>query len=95
MPGRRLRANSAAGSGRQRATWLPAGSPSYPVNGVSVSNFVTPSWFDPPAGVTAQFDKLGQLPRPFTILKGGYVVYESAGKSSRNSATSSPSGART
>ena len=35
-----------------------------------------------PAGVTAtaQFDKLGQLHAPFSILKGGYVVYESAGK---------------
>jgi hypothetical protein len=39
-----------------------------------VSNFVTPSWFDPLAGATAQFDKLGQLHAPFTIVKGGYVV---------------------
>src|SRR5690348_2607477 len=46
----------------------------------SVSNFVTPAWFDPLAPATAQFDKLGQLTAPFIILKGGYVVYESAGK---------------
>ena len=45
-----------------------------------MSNFVTPSWFDPLAAATAQFDKLGQLHAPFSILKGGYVVYESAGK---------------
>ena len=58
----------------------PVEAPSYTVNGVSVSNFVTPSWFDPLAPATAQFDKLGQLHAPFSILKGGYVVYETAGK---------------
>ncbi len=57
----------------------PVEAPSYTVNGVSVSNFVTPSWFDSSAPATAQFDKLGQLTSPFSILKGGYVVYESAG----------------
>ena len=31
-------------------------------------------------GPTAQFDKLGHLTAAFSILKGGYVVYESAGK---------------
>ena len=39
-----------------------------------------PSWFDPLAPATAQFDKLGKLSTAFSILKGGYVVYESAGK---------------
>src|SRR3974390_713817 len=58
----------------------PVEAPSYTVNGVSVSNFVTPSWFDPLAPATAQFDKLGLLHAPFGILKGGYVVYETAGK---------------
>jgi hypothetical protein len=58
----------------------PVEAPSYTVNGVSVSNFVTPSWFDPLAAANAQYDKLGLLRAPFSILKGGYVVYESAGK---------------
>jgi hypothetical protein len=58
----------------------PVEAPTYDVNGISVSNFVTPSWFDPLAGAHAQFDKLGHLTKPFSILKGGYVVYESAGK---------------
>ena len=58
----------------------PVEAPSYTVGGVSVSNFVTPSWFDPLAPATAQFDKLGQLTTAFSILKGGYVVYETAGK---------------
>jgi hypothetical protein len=57
----------------------PVEAPTYVVNGVSVSNFVTPAWFDPLAK-GAQFDKLGLLTAPFEILKGGYVVYASAGK---------------
>jgi hypothetical protein len=58
----------------------PVEAPTYTVRGVSVCNFVTPSWFDPLAAATAQFDKLGQLKAAFSILKGGYIVYESAGK---------------
>jgi hypothetical protein len=58
----------------------PVEAPAYAVNGVSVSNFVTPAWFDPLAGSGAQFDKLGLLKAPFGILKGGYVVYATAGK---------------
>ena len=58
----------------------PVEAPSYVVSGVSVSNFVTPSWFDPLAPATAQFDKLGQITAAFSILKGGYVLCESAGK---------------
>jgi hypothetical protein len=58
----------------------PVEAPSYNVNGISVCNFVTPAWFDPMAPATAQFDKLGQLTAPLSILRGGYVVYESAGQ---------------
>ncbi len=58
----------------------PVEAPTYDVSGVSVSNFVTPAWFDPLAPPTAQFDKLGQLQAAFTIVKGGYVVYSSAGQ---------------
>src|SRR5947209_70952 len=58
----------------------PVEAPTYDVDGVSVSNFVTPAWFDPQAAKTAQFDKLGKLTAPFGILKGGYVVFESAGR---------------
>lgn len=54
--------------------------PTYVVNGVSVSNFVTPAWFDPQAPAGSQFDKLGLVREPFSILKGGYMVYASAGK---------------
>jgi hypothetical protein len=61
----------------------PVEAPTYDVDGVSVSNFVTPAWFDP-LSVTrkhkTRFDKLGRLDAPFTILEGGYAVYATAGK---------------
>jgi hypothetical protein len=68
----------------------PVEAPSYTVSGVSVSNFVTPSWFDPLAPATAQFDKLGLLKAAFSILKGGYVVYETAGKEQQQFGTEFP-----
>ena len=79
-PNCNLWANDGQGSAYSFEVCDPVEAPSYTVKGVSVSNFVTPSWFDPLAAATAQFDTLGQLHAPFSILKGGYVVYESAGK---------------
>jgi hypothetical protein len=59
----------------------PVEAPTYEVDGVSVSNFVTPAWFDPLADSPGtQYDKLRQLDKPFSLLPGGYLVYESAGK---------------
>src|SRR5215470_17263003 len=43
----------------------PVEAPTYEVNGVSVSNFVTPAWFDPQAPSGSQFDRLGILSAPF------------------------------
>ena len=57
----------------------PVEAPSYTVRGVSVSNFVTPSWFDPLPSANARFDKLGLLNKPFGVLNGGYVTCSSAG----------------
>jgi hypothetical protein len=79
-PNCNLWADDSKGSAYSLEVCDPVEAPSYTVSNVSVSNFVTPSWFDPQAPSGAQFDKLGQLTAPFTILKGGYVVYESAGK---------------
>jgi hypothetical protein len=79
-PNCNLWANDGKGSAYSFEVCDPVEAPTYTVNGVSVSNFVTPSWFDPLAPATAQFDKLGQLTAPFGILKGGYVVYEAAGQ---------------
>jgi hypothetical protein len=79
-PNCNLWSNDDKGSAYSFEVCDPVEAPTYDVNGISVSNFVTPSWFDPLAGAHAQFDKLGHLTKPFSILKGGYVVYESAGK---------------
>lgn len=46
---------------------------------VTVSNFVTPAWFDPQAATGSQFDYLGNVKAPFTMSKGGYVVYSTQG----------------
>ena len=58
----------------------PVEAPTYPdpVSGVSVSNFVFPSWFDPQG--TAPFDKLRQVTAPFTIAAGGYANYVRGGQ---------------
>jgi hypothetical protein len=78
-PNCNLWANDGRGSAYSFEVCDPVEAPTYVVNGVSVSNFVTPAWFDPLAARTAQFDKLRHLRAAFGILKGGYVVYESAG----------------
>jgi hypothetical protein len=79
-PNCNLWANNGAGSVYTLEVCDPVEAPTYPVGGVSVSNFVTPAWFDPQAPAGSQFDKLGLLTEPFTILKGGYVVYAHEGK---------------
>jgi hypothetical protein len=75
-----LWANDGKGSAYSFEVCDPVEAPSYTIKNVSVSNFVTPCWFDPLAAKNAQFDKLGHLTAAFSILKGGYVVYESEGK---------------
>jgi hypothetical protein len=45
------------------------------VDGIEMSNFVHPSWFEPfkhPPGT--KFDHLGLLTKPFSMTKGGYVI---------------------
>jgi hypothetical protein len=79
-PNCNLWANDGKGSAYSVEVCDPVEAPTYTVSGVSVSNFVTPSWFHPLAPTTAQFDKLGQLTAGFSILQGGYMTYESAGK---------------
>jgi hypothetical protein len=79
-PNCNLWANDGKGTAYSLEVCDPVEAPTYTVSGVSVSNFVTPSWFDPLALATAQFDKLGQLTAGFSVLQGGYMVYESAGK---------------
>jgi len=78
-PNCNLWASNGAGKSYSFEVCDPVEAPTYSVDGISVSNFVTPAWFDPLASDSAQFDKLGLLHKPFTMLKGGYLVFSSAG----------------
>ena len=55
-PNCNLWANDGKGTAYSLEVCDPVEAPTYTVKGVSVSNFVTPSWFDPLAPATAQFD---------------------------------------
>jgi hypothetical protein len=53
----------------------------FDVDGVAMSNFVTPAYFEPfdhPIGT--RFDFLGKLDAPFTMTLGGYSIVEKGGK---------------
>lgn len=45
----------------------------FPVNGIPMSNFVTPAWFDGFRGPGQKFDHLNLINRPFELLPGGYA----------------------
>jgi hypothetical protein len=54
------------------------------VDGIQMSNFLCPSWFEPfkhPPGT--KFDHLGLLTKPFSMTKGGYVIIKKKGKVSQ------------
>jgi hypothetical protein len=51
------------------------------VDGIQMSNFLHPSWFEPfkhPPGT--KYDHLGLLAKPFSMTKGGYVITKKKGK---------------
>lgn len=56
----------------------------YRHNGADLTNFLYPSWFNPFG--TAPFDHLGQLPAPFTMTAGGYMIVRSGGSEGERSA---------
>jgi hypothetical protein len=58
----------------------PVENGSYDIDGVSVSNFVTPAWFDAQASAGTKLDHLGQVSKPFEIASGGYYVHFKGGK---------------
>lgn len=61
----------------------PVQSDSYVVQGVTLSSFVLPAWFDPDAAAGSRLDWLGHLSHPFQIASGGYVVEIREGKASQ------------
>src|ERR1043165_3954414 len=51
------------------------------VDGIEMSDFVHPAWFEPfkhPPGT--KFDHLGLLKKPFSMTKGGYMIIKKKGK---------------
>jgi hypothetical protein len=52
----------------------PVEGDSYDIDGVAVSNFVYPAWFDEHAPPGSRFDHLGKLTAPFTMTPGGYMI---------------------
>ena len=45
----------------------------YKIDGVLVSDFVFPSWFEPMAKKGRQYDFRKKIKKPFHLLKGGYI----------------------
>lgn len=45
----------------------------YEINGVKISDFVTPKWFDPSALPGEQMDFCRHLSKPFELAPGGYI----------------------
>ncbi len=54
---------------------------SFKVNGIPMSDFVFPSYFEAfhPAG-SVKFDQMGAVKKPFELLKGGYQIIFKGGK---------------
>ncbi len=47
----------------------------YTVNGVTVSDFYTPHFFDPVDAVSVRYSYTGAITRPRTVLQGGYLSW--------------------
>lgn len=58
----------------------PVEADTYEIDGVAVSNFVYPAWFDPYATDGEQLDYLRKCTQPFSMTKGGYWVQMPSGK---------------
>lgn len=56
---------------------VEADSDGYQINGVAVSDFVTPAWF---GGAAGPYDYRKLLSRPFTLRRGGYMSVWTAGR---------------
>ena len=51
----------------------PVESDFYVIDGVKISDFVTPAWFN--AGGGSRYDFMGLCPQPFWVRPGGYAQY--------------------
>jgi hypothetical protein len=56
----------------------PVEGSSYTINGISVSDFLAPAWFDP-ADTKGPWDRMGVLRGPMTVDAQGYVISRAPG----------------
>jgi hypothetical protein len=57
----------------------PVEADGYLIDGVQVSNFILPEWFDPTVSAGEKFDWQGKLTQPFAMTPGGYWVQMPSG----------------
>jgi hypothetical protein len=48
----------------------------YEIDGVSVSDFLTPSYYEPDAPAGTRFSFQGSITAPFQLLEGGYITWQ-------------------
>jgi hypothetical protein len=53
----------------------PCEGATYPVNGVIVSDFITPQYYDPVAVTGVRYSFMGNITAPHQVLEGGYVSF--------------------
>ena len=59
----------------------PVEEDTFMVDGIPMSNFLYPAWFEPfKHRRGTRFDHLGLLKKPFSMTKGGYVITKKKGK---------------
>jgi len=80
--GNRLVAGQSPKAGQGRVNFLvevcdpsESGEHGYTVNGIRVSDFYTPSFFDPVASTGVRYSFTGALQEPRQVLKGGYLSW--------------------
>jgi hypothetical protein len=78
--GNRLIAAVRLGEDQQRVKYLveicdPCQTQWYPVNGIPVSDFYTPRFFDPVCIEGIRYSFTGALKRPLDIVEGGYLTW--------------------
>ena len=80
-----------SGRGWQMAQELcdPVQAQTYKIDGVSVSNFVYPEFFDP-TPYDRTFDYMGNVREPFSCTEGGYFVYQESGEEHQYFSSSVP-----
>jgi hypothetical protein len=47
----------------------------YPVNGIPVSDFITPHYFEPVSSTAVRYSYTGSIKRPLEVLAGGYLSW--------------------